>query len=152
MKPQSSSQPGIDASASLKSGLEALEFWRKNYENVIRNLTEGNMPDRQIPATQASLNQNMAVWQKSFEAFYQPLASLQIELFQLFNQRLEEYLGLPVRAAQCKTFADVGQLQMAFFNKMVSDCADEMRRLQNPFAEIMASWRLGQAAPGSDVK
>jgi hypothetical protein len=145
-------QPSAPASmeqsmaAWQKSCLEPLEQWRKQCETAVRGFAGGNLNGMQMPGMPAGMDQSMTAWQKPFETFCQQLMSQQAELCQSFSQRLEEYMGMPAQAGQCKSLADLGQMQMAFLNKLISDCTDEMRRLGNPFAEFMASWTQQQQA------
>ncbi len=140
-----------------KSCMEPLELWRKNFENTVRGFTGGGMNGMQMPA---GMDESIASWQKPFETFlqqFQQFMSQQTELCQSFNQRMEEYIGLSAQASQCKSLTDLGQMQMVFFNKLIGDYTDEMRRLGNPFAGIVASCAQKVQlpvvlAPGSEAK
>jgi hypothetical protein len=139
MQAQTFSQPAFDVSAGLKSYVETMELWRKGYESMLRGIAGGGAAGVDIPAQFAGADQS-AAWQKPLEVLFQQFLSQQVELCRFFNQRFEEYAGLPARAGQCKTLAEIHQIQAAFFSKMISDYADEMQRLGNPFAANMANW------------
>jgi hypothetical protein len=138
MVSQNTQQPAASLQAGMQAYFETLDMWRKNYESMLSGMT-GNSPAAPPPAAEAAraASDSAGLWRQPLEAFMQQVAQQQMELCRFWNQRLEQYAGFPSHAGQCKTLAELGQMQMNFFNKMMTDYAEEMRRFGNPVAEFM---------------
>ena len=143
----------FDMSPALKMYMDSIEFWKKNYENILQNAKDiqggsgaggpaGEAGQNTGPADSAASTYDAALlnWQKSGEELFKRFVQNQIELCHFFGSRWEEYLKLPSQLSQCRSLSELGNLQASFLSQFASDYMQESQKLAQPVAELMTSW------------
>ena len=136
----------FDISPMLKVYMEPFEFWKRNYENMMKNAKDmqgpfqanGTAQFTHPPAGGASApDAALLNWQKSGEELFKRFVQNQIELCHFFSSRWEQYLNLPEQLSQCRSLTEFGQLQSSFLNQFANDYMHETEKLAQPVAELM---------------
>lgn len=139
----------FDISPMLKTYMQSIELWKKNYENMIKGAMDmqgvpGANGAAQVkvspPAGASAQDAALLNWRKSGEELFKRFVENQIELCQFFSNRWEQYLKLPEQLSQCRSLTELGNLQSSFLNQFAKDYRHETEKLAHPAAELMTNW------------
>ena len=141
----------FDMSPALKMYMDSMEFWKKNYENVLKNAKdiqagpngpagEAEQSTGAVGSVASTYDAALVNWQKSGEELFKRFVQNQIELCHFFGSRWEQYLKLPSELSQCRSLSELGNLQASFLSQFASDYMQESQKLAQPVAELMMSW------------
>lgn len=143
MNHQQQSASNKDLAPALKMYLESVESWKENYENLIKSSNlAANTRD---PVSASSVyGPEGEKWQKAGQELFKNFVEEQVEICRFFSKRWEHYLDLPEQITQCKTPAEIGQVQLAFLTQMAVEYAQESAKLMRPMNEHIEKWVSGQ--------
>ena len=147
MQQQTSVPQNFDFSfaPALKMYMDSLESWRENCEKIVQQTQL--LASNQNSALSGSAHERpFEGWQKMAETMFRGFVERQIEFCHFMGHRWERYLDMPARVAQCKTPADLVQLESEFVTRMAQDYADQGTKLTRPFAELAGNWPMGRTA------
>ena len=138
----------FDISPMLKTYMESIELWKKNYENMMKSAKDmqgasGANEAAHVKHSSAGASAPDAAllnWQKSGEELFKRFVENQIELCQFFSSRWEQYLKLPEQLSQCRSLTELGNLQSSFLSQFANDYMHETEKLAHPVAELMTNW------------
>jgi hypothetical protein len=137
----------FDFSPMLKTYMESVELWKKNYENMMKSAKDmqgafgANEAAQAKPSSAGASASDAAVlnWRKSGEEVFKRFVENQIELCHFFGSRWEQYLKLPEQISQCRSLTELGNLQSSFLNQFANDYMHETEKLAHPVAELMTN-------------
>ena len=139
----------FDIAPMLKTYMESIELWKKNYENMMKSAkdmqgTSGSNEAAHVKHSSAGASASDAAllnWQKSGEELFKRFVENQIELCHFFSGRWEQYLKLPEQLSQCRSLTELGNLQSSFLSQFANDyIMHETEKLAHPVAELMTNW------------
>jgi len=81
------------------------------------------------------------------EHLYRRVFEEQIELWQFFGKRWTQYLTLPADVSQCRSAADIAQLQLSFLTRMAADYSNEGRHFAQTFQELVSQAMVASSMP-----
>jgi hypothetical protein len=127
----------------MKLFMDNMEILKKNYDQFLKS---SNIP---IPTASTGLmlgpaEQAIGNWKSAGEALFRSFIEQQIELCRFFGKRWERYLDFPRRLSNCKTPAEVAELEMEFLKKMAEDYSQESAKLAQPVNNLMSGWAVGR--------
>ena len=107
----------FDFSPMLKTYMESVELWKKNYENMMKSAKDiqgalGAKESAQAKPSSAGASASDAAllnWRKSGEEVFKRFVENQIELCHFFGSRWEQYLKLPEQISQCRSLTELGR-------------------------------------------
>jgi hypothetical protein len=137
----------FDFSPMLKTYMESVELWKKNYENMMKSAKDmqgalgANEAAQAKPSSAGASASDAAVlnWRKSGEEVFKRFVENQIELCHFFGSRWEQYLKLPEQISQCRSLTELGNLQSSFLSQFANDYMHETEKLAHPVAELMTN-------------
>jgi len=138
----------FDISPMLKTYMQSIELWKKNYENMMKGAMDmqgvpGAHEAAKVKPSSAGASASDAAllnWRKSGEELFKRFVENQIELCHFFSNRWEQYLKLPEQLSQCRSLTELGNLQSSFLNQFANDYMHETEKLAHPVAELMTNW------------
>ena len=107
----------FDFSPMLKTYMESVELWKKNYENVMKSAkdtqdtsaaNEAAAPVKHSSAGASASDAALMNWSKSGGDLFKRFVENQIELCHFFSSRWEQYLKLPQQLSQCRSLTELG--------------------------------------------
>ncbi len=135
----------FDVSAAMQICMQSVEFWKKNYENLVKNAKDMqgsyrmNGPSVQPAGPGASTSDAALLeWQQSGGALFKRFVQNQIRLCRFFGNRWEHYLTLPEQLSQCRSLTDLGNLQASFLSQFAKDYMHELEKFAYPVTKLMA--------------
>ncbi len=141
-----------DVMPALKMYLDSLEAWKRSYEefagkmsNMSSANTNGQSSIPKMPES-TSYDASMQAWQKSGQEFFKRFVEQQVEICHFLGARWEKYLKLPEQLAKCRSPADYGQVQAAFFSQFADDYMHETKKLAQPAGQNASNWTAGYQA------
>lgn len=143
MDHQEQSARNADLAPALKMYLDSVESWKQNYEKLIQSSNLALDPRGSV-SSPLGHEREAEKWRKAGEDLFKNFVEEQVEICRFFGKRWERYLDLPEQVAQCKTPAEIGQLQLAFLTRMAAEYAQESAKLMRPMNEYIAKWMSGQ--------
>ena len=137
----------FDFSPMLKTYMESVELWKKNYENVMKSAKDTQdtsaaneaAPVKHSSAGASASDAALMNWRKSGGDLFKRFVENQIELCHFFSSRWEQYLKLPQQLSQCRSLTELGTLQSSFLNQFAKDYMHETEKLAHPVAELMTN-------------
>ena len=134
----------FDIAPMLKTYMESIELWKKNYENMMKSAKDmqgasGANEVTHSPAGSSAYDAALLNWQKSGEELFKRFVENQIELCHFFSGRWEQYLKLPQQLSQCRSLTELGNLQSSFLSQFANDYRHETEKLAHPVAELMTN-------------
>ena len=137
----------FDFSPMLKTYMESVELWKKNYENVMKSAkdTQGASAANEAAhvkhssAGASASDAALVNWRKSGEDVFKRFVENQIELCQFFSSRWEQYLKLPEQLSHCRSLTELKNLQSSFLNQFANDYMQETEKRAHPVAELMTN-------------
>jgi hypothetical protein len=137
----------FDFSPMLKTYMESVELWKKNYENVMKSAKDTQdtpaaneaAPVKPSPAGASASDAALMNWRTSGGDLFKRFVENQIELCHFFSSRWEQYLKLSQQLSQCRSLTELGNLQSSFLNQFANDYIHETEKLAHPVAELMTN-------------
>lgn len=143
MDNQSQAVPNMDIAPALKMYLESIESWKENYKKLLEN-TNTQSAANQNPLAEG-YNQALANWQSASGELYRRFIDDQVELCRFLSHRWESYRDLPRQVTRCRNPADLGQLQIDFITRMMSEYAQESMKLMQPINDMLTKYSAGKS-------
>lgn len=135
----------MDMAPALKMYLDSIESWKENYKNLLETpgmSKGGNNPDFMT----TTVNSAVESWQTASAELFKRFVEEQIELCHFFGHRWERYLDLPQQISRCHSANEMGQLQIDFMSRMMTEYAQESAKMMQPMSDfcskLMSTGRL----------
>lgn len=146
MNASEQTRQGVDITPSLQMYIDSLESWKENYKRLLDNsaMSTGNQNMDYMTATANNALEN---WQNAGAEFFKRCVEDQIELCQFLGHRWERYLDLPQQFSRCRTPAEMGQLQIDFMTRMMTEYTQESAKLMQPMCDLFSKWVSAQRVP-----
>ena len=130
----------FDIAPMWKMYMEPIELWKKNYETFLKSTPFGadGMDGKKAEVESITPPNDAALlnWQKSGEEIFKRFVQNQMELCHFFGHRWEQYLKLPEQLSQCRSLAELGNLQSSFLSQFANDYMQETVKLAKPVADL----------------
>jgi len=126
--------------------VSSIDTLKKNLEAF----AEASRPQQQqqnIYSAPAVMEKTSASVQMAGEHLYRRVFEEQIELWQFFGKRWTQYLTLPADVSQCRSAADIAQLQLSFLTRMAADYSNEGRHFAQTFQELVSQAMVASSMP-----